>query len=114
MAAHLTATHTTKVELYGCKSIEPRGSSNRQPPTEVNNENLYLARCFAVDFRRLQALRIQTLDAQGDRGDLQAPVQRATNKRAGRADILTRQISRKAVSESQHAYVRANTNGCYD
>ena len=33
MAAHLTATHTTKVELYGCKSIEPRGSSNRQPPT---------------------------------------------------------------------------------
>ena len=36
MAAHLTATHTTKVELYDCKSIEPRGSSNRQPPTKVN------------------------------------------------------------------------------
>jgi hypothetical protein len=62
----------------------------------------------AVDFRRLQALGIQTLDIRGDRGDLQAPVQRATNKRAGRADILTRQISRKAVSESQHAYVRVN------
>jgi hypothetical protein len=63
-----------------------------------NNENLYLALCSAVDFRRLQALRIQTLDIHGDRGDLQAPVQRATNKRAGRADILTRQSSRKAVS----------------
>ena len=65
---------------------------------EVNNENLYLARCSAVDFHRLQALRIQTLDIHRDRGGLQAPVQRATNKRAGRADILTRQISRKAVS----------------
>ena len=66
--------------------------------TEANNENLYLARCSAVDFRRLQALRIQTLDVHGDRGDLQAPVQRRTNKRAGGADILTRQPSRKAVS----------------
>ena len=66
------------------------------------NENLYLARCSAVDFRRLQALRIQTLDVHGDRSDLQAPVQRRTNKQAGRAYILTRQISRKAVSESQH------------
>ena len=64
---------------------------------EVNNENLYRL-CFSVDFRRLQALRIQTLDIHGDRGDLQAPVQRATNKRAGGADILTRQITRKAVS----------------
>ena len=29
--------------------------------TEVNNDNQYLARCFVVDFRRLQALRIETL-----------------------------------------------------
>ena len=82
--------------------------------TEVNNENLYRPSFSVVDFCRLQALRIQTLDIHVGRGDLQAPLQRATNKRAGRADILTRQISRKAVSESQHAYVRANTNGCYD
>jgi hypothetical protein len=78
---------------------------NSDSAYEVNNENLYLARCSAVDFRRLQALRIQTLDIHGDRGDLQAPVQRATNKRAGRADILTARLARKAVSQSQHAYV---------
>jgi hypothetical protein len=59
----------------------------------VNNENLYLARSSVVDFRRLQALRIQTLDVHGDRGGLQAPVQRRTNKRASGADILTRQTS---------------------
>ena len=66
--------------------------------TEANNENLYLARCSAVDFRRLQALRIQTLNVHGDRGDLQAPVQRRTNKGGGGTDILTRQTSRKAAS----------------
>ena len=66
--------------------------------TEANNENLYLARCSVVDFRRLQAFRIQTLDVHGDRRGLQAPVQRRTNKRAGGADILTRQTSHKAVS----------------
>ncbi len=57
-----------------------------------------LTRCFVVDFRWLPALRIQTLDIHGDRGDLQAPVQRATNKRAGGADILTRQTGCQAVS----------------
>jgi hypothetical protein len=57
----------------------------------VNNENLYLDRCSAVDFRRLQALRIQPLDIHRDRKILQAPVHRPTNKRAGGADILTRQ-----------------------
>jgi hypothetical protein len=66
--------------------------------TEVNNDNLYLARCFVVDFRWLQALRVQTLDIDGDRGDLQDPVQRATNKPAGGADILTRQTARQTVS----------------
>ena len=65
--------------------------ATKQRATEANNENLYLARCYAVDFRRLQALRIETLDIYGDRGDLQAPVQRGTDERAGGTDILTRQ-----------------------
>jgi hypothetical protein len=71
---------------------------NSDSAYEVNNENLCLVCWSVVDFPRLQALRIQTLDVHGDRGGLQAPVQRRTNKRAGGADILTSQTSRKAVS----------------
>ena len=52
---------------------------NSDSAYEANNENLYLARYSAVDFRRLQALRIETLDVHGDRGGVQAPVQRRTN-----------------------------------
>jgi hypothetical protein len=87
-------TGTLWLQIYRTSWVE-------QPtkPTEVNNENLYLARCSVADFRRLHALRIQTLDIHGDRGALQAPVQRRTNKRAGGADILTGQTSRKAVRE---------------
>jgi hypothetical protein len=68
--------------------------------TELSNDNLYLylARYFVVACRWLQALRVQTLDIDGDRGGLQAPVQRATNKPAGGADILTRQTARQTVS----------------
>jgi hypothetical protein len=58
-----TLSNVTGNQIRGCECDFTFGSA------EVNNEKLYRP-CFSVDFRRLQALRIQTLDIHGDRGDL--------------------------------------------